>query len=74
LTKINIENNFRKDIARFLGSSCRFRTTTETWFQETSNLNGKNPNGLKRISKRSILNNNRVVFNIKGKNYSLIVG
>lgn len=26
--KLNIENNYEKDIACFLDSSCRFRTTT----------------------------------------------
>lgn len=46
----------------------------KSWFQETNNANWNNPNELKKdYPSASILNNNRVVFNIKGNNYRLII-
>jgi mRNA interferase HigB len=44
------------------------------WFQEASKAEWKNPNEIKQeYPSASILNDNRVVFNIKGNNYRLIV-
>lgn len=46
----------------------------KSWFQETSKSEWKNPNEIKKeYPSASILNDNRVVFNIKGNNYRLIV-
>jgi len=46
----------------------------KSWYQETSKVEWKNPNEIKSdYPSASILNNNRVVFNIKGNNYRLIV-
>jgi len=46
----------------------------KSWFQETSNAEWKTPNDVKKeYPNASILNNNRIVFNIKGNNYRLIV-
>ena len=46
----------------------------KSWFQETSKAKWKNPNEIKNeYPSASILNDNRVVFNIKGNNYRLIV-
>lgn len=46
----------------------------KAWFQETTKTFWKNPNDVKKdYPSESILNNNRVVFNIKGNNYRLIV-
>lgn len=46
----------------------------KSWFRETEKSNWNNPNELKReYPSASILENNRVVFNIKGNNYRLIV-
>lgn len=46
----------------------------KSWFQEASKAEWKNPNEIKNeYLNASILNNNRVVFNIKGNNYRLIV-
>lgn len=46
----------------------------KSWFQEASKAVWKNPNEIKQeYPSASILNNNRVVFNIKGNNYRLIV-
>ena len=46
----------------------------KSWFHETSNAEWKNPNEVKKeYPSASILNDNRIVFNIKGNNYRLIV-
>ncbi|MFD0765667.1 type II toxin-antitoxin system HigB family toxin [Mucilaginibacter lutimaris] len=46
----------------------------KAWFQEASNSNWTNPNDIKKeYPSASILADNRVVFNIKGNNYRLIV-
>lgn len=46
----------------------------KSWFQETSNAEWKTPNDVKKeYPNASILNNNRIVFNIKGNTYRLIV-
>ncbi len=46
----------------------------KSWFQETSNAEWKNPNDIKiEYPSASILADNRVVFNIKGNKYRLIV-
>ena len=46
----------------------------KTWFETASNSNWKNPNDIKKTyANASILKNNRVVFNIKGNDYRLIV-
>jgi mRNA interferase HigB len=46
----------------------------KSWHRETEKSNWNNPNELKReYPSASILENNRVVFNIKGNNYRLIV-
>jgi mRNA interferase HigB len=46
----------------------------KSWFQETSNGEWNSPNEIKiEYPSASILSNNRVVFNIKGNKYRLIV-
>lgn len=46
----------------------------KSWFQEASNANWKNPNQVKKeYPSASILEDNRMVFNIKGNKYRLIV-
>lgn len=46
----------------------------KTWFQEASKAQWKSPNEIKlEYPSASILNENRVVFNIKGNHYRLIV-
>lgn len=46
----------------------------KSWFQETSNAEWNSPNEIKiEYPSASILSNNRVVFNIKGNKYRLIV-
>jgi mRNA interferase HigB len=46
----------------------------KSWYREAENANWKSPSEIKReYPAASILENNRVVFNIKGNNYRLIV-
>jgi mRNA interferase HigB len=46
----------------------------KSWFREVQKSVWENPNQIKEeYPTASILNNNRVVFNIKGNNYRLIV-
>jgi mRNA interferase HigB len=46
----------------------------KSWFHEAQKANWKNPNEIKReFPSASFLQDNRVVFNIKGNDYRLIV-
>ncbi|MDR2205578.1 MAG: type II toxin-antitoxin system HigB family toxin [Flavobacteriaceae bacterium] len=46
----------------------------KTWYDIAKNSDWKSPNDVKRFfANASILKNNRVVFNIKGNSYRLIV-
>lgn len=46
----------------------------KTWYKEATNANWKSPNDVKEtFSSASIINDNRMVFNIKGNKYRLIV-
>ena len=46
----------------------------KTWFDTALNANWKNPNEVKLdYASASILKDSRIVFNIKGNNYRLIV-
>ena len=46
----------------------------KSWYQETSNVEWMNTKNIKKeYPSASFLTNNRVVFNIKGNNYRLIV-
>ncbi len=46
----------------------------KTWYDTAMNANWKNPNDIKQTyANASILKENRVVFNIKGNSYRLIV-
>lgn len=46
----------------------------KSWFQETSKAEWKNPNEIKlEYPSASLIGDNRVVFNIKGNHYRIIV-
>ena len=46
----------------------------KSWYQEVIHAKWKNPNQIRQeYPSASVLNNNRVVFNIKGNTYRLIV-
>tara|TARA_B110000495_G_C22918792_1_gene536752 strand:+ start:426 stop:719 length:294 start_codon:yes stop_codon:yes gene_type:complete len=50
------------------------REHIESWYTITKAVSWKNPNDIKsQFRNASILKNGRVVFNIKGNNYRLIV-
>ena len=46
----------------------------KSWYNEAEDATWKSPNEIKRkYPSASILENNRIVFNIKGNNYRLII-
>ena len=46
----------------------------KTWYDTAKHSNWKSPNDIKKIyANANIIANNRVVFNIKGNNYRLVV-
>jgi len=46
----------------------------KSWYSETSKMNWEKPNDIKQeYPKASIIGNNRVVFNISGNRYRLVV-
>ena len=46
----------------------------KTWYDTAMNSDWKNPNDIKRsYASASILKDNRIVFNIKGNSYRLII-
>jgi mRNA interferase HigB len=64
----------KKILRDFWESHADSEQQLRSWFQETSKADWKNPNEIKtEYPSASILNNSRIVFNIKGNNYRLIV-
>jgi mRNA interferase HigB len=50
------------------------RKALEHWYSDVSSKNWKSPNGVKKdYVNASIIGNNRVVFNIKGNDFKLVV-
>ena len=70
------ENYFSKNFERFLrkGGIQRLKTPIETWFRETLKAEWKSPSDVKlKYRNASFLINSRVVFNIHGNKYRLVV-
>jgi mRNA interferase HigB len=64
----------KKILREFWESHVDCEQTLKSWFLEASKATWKNPNEIKQeYPSASILNDNRVVFNIKGNKYRLIV-
>ncbi|WP_395064708.1 type II toxin-antitoxin system HigB family toxin [Flavobacterium sp.] len=64
----------KKILRDFWQSHADCEQQLKSWFREAIKAEWKNPNDIKEeYPSASILNNNRVVFNIKGNNYRLIV-
>ena len=64
----------KKTLCDFWSAHADSEQQLKSWFQETSNAEWKNPNEVKKeYPSASILNDNRIVFNIKGNSYRLIV-
>jgi len=64
----------KKKLRDFWESHTDCEQLLKSWFQEASIAQWKSPNEIKKeYPSASILNNNRIVFNIKGNRYRLIV-
>ena len=63
-----------KILREFLEKHPDCQQQLKSWFQETSKAEWKNPNEIKlEYPSASLLGDNRVVFNIKGNHYRIIV-
>lgn len=64
----------RKIIREFCKQHPNARRALQAWYADTKQANWSDPNEIKRVYKNvSIVANNRVVFNIKGNDYRLVV-
>ena len=64
----------KKIIREFWEKHADSKQQLQSWYQETSNVKWKNTNDIKKVyPSASFLADNRVVFNIKGNTYRLIV-
>jgi len=64
----------KKTLREFWEKHNNSEQALKSWYQEVNNANWANFNELKKVyPSASILKENRVVFNIKGNNYRLIV-
>lgn len=64
----------KKTLREFWEAHADCEQQLKSWFQESSRTEWKSPNEIKQeYPSASILNDNRVVFNIKGNKYRLIV-
>ncbi len=64
----------RRTLREFWGKHADSEEQLKAWFRETEKASWKNINELKAdYPNASILKDNRIVFNIKGNNYRLIV-
>lgn len=64
----------KSTLREFWGKHADCEQQLKAWYQETEKANWKSFNELKKeYPSASVLNDNRVVFNIKGNTYRLIV-
>ena len=64
----------RKTLRTYWEQHPEVRSTLQAWYADVSHSAWKSPTEIKRIYvNASILPNNRVVFNIKGNQYRLVV-
>lgn len=64
----------RKRLVEFWGAHPDAEQPLRAWYAETKKANWRSPAEIKTIYRNaSILANNRVVFNIKGNDYRLVV-
>ena len=72
--KTNLRIIAKKILREFWEKHTDCQQQLTSWFQEVSNAQWKNPKHIKKeYPSASFLPDNRVVFNIKGNNYRLIV-
>lgn len=64
----------RKRLAEFAARHGEVRSQFDAWYWEVEESNWKQPNDIKvRYPSASFLSENRVVFNVKGNKYRLLV-
>ncbi len=64
----------KKTLREFWGKHADSEQYLKTWYETARSSNWKSPNEIKETYiQASILKDNRVVFNIKGNSYRLIV-
>ncbi len=64
----------RRTLREFWTKHSECKDSLQTWYRETEKSNWKNINDLKsEYPNASILTKNKIVFNIKGNKYKLIV-
>tara|TARA_R110002051_G_scaffold127873_1_gene201478 strand:- start:2331 stop:2666 length:336 start_codon:yes stop_codon:yes gene_type:complete len=64
----------KRTLRDFWGKHADFEEQLKSWYRETEKSEWKNINDLKNeYPSASILKDNRIVYNIKGNNYRLIV-
>ena len=64
----------KKVLKEFLEKHSDCEHQLKSWYQEANYAEWKSPNEIKsEYPSASIINNNRIVFNIKGNNYRLII-
>lgn len=64
----------KKILREFWGKHNDYEQQLKSWYQEASNAQWKNLNEIKlEYPTASIIGDNRVVFNIKGNSYRLII-
>lgn len=64
----------KRTLVQFYEKNPQAKTALEVWHQDTKKATWKTPDDIKKTySNASFLEDNRVVFNIKGNDYRLIV-
>ena len=64
----------RKALREFWGKHGGAQKTLEAWYADTKQANWKTPSDIKNVYQNvSFVANDRVVFNIKGNRYRLVV-
>ena len=64
----------KRTLVQFYEKYPQAKTPLEVWYQDTKKAQWKTPSDIKKVySSASFLEDNRVVFNIKGNYYRLIV-
>ncbi len=64
----------RKKLREFWENHPDARSSLESWFADVKHAEWQKPDDIKTVHRNaSIIDNNRVVFNIKGNKYRLVV-
>ena len=64
----------RDKLVKFWQRHQRAKVPLETWFHETQSAQWRTPQDIRnRYASASFLSNNRVIFNIKGNDYRLLI-